>query len=82
MLEGNELDGKIGDMGAYALDVDAQGVVKVSANIDKDFGPAKVGLVSTIETNIFKLAELITKKTETQWDDKALEGLKGLLGIK
>lgn len=81
MLEGNELAGKIGDVGNYTLDVDAQGKVKFAAVIEKDFGYAKVSSNNAVESDIFKIAEEIAKKTSTQWDDKAIAGLKSLLGI-
>lgn len=81
MLEGNELEGKIADVGSYAVDVDSKGEVKVSLVVDKDFGNVKVSSTTSVGTNIFKLAEEIAKKTETQWDDKAIAGLKSLLGI-
>lgn len=81
MLEGNELEGKIGDVGSYTLDVDSQGKVKFAAMIEKDFGYAKVSSQNAVESDIFKIAEEIAKKTSTQWDDKAIAGLKSLLGI-
>lgn len=81
VLEGNELEGKIGEVGNYVLDVDAQGKVKFSAVIEKDFGYAKVSSVTGVESDVFKIAEEIAKKTATPWDDKAVAGLKSLLGV-
>jgi hypothetical protein len=39
-------------------------------------------VVIVLETNVFKLFELVTKKTGTPLDDKLLAGVKSLLGIK
>lgn len=82
MLEGKELEGKIGDVGSYSIDVDSKGLIKVSAQVEHDFGYAKVSSVNAIETNVFQIAEEIAKKTSTTWDDKAVETLKSVLGIK
>ena len=81
MLEGNEVEGQIGDSGKYALDVDEKGNVKVSVNFAKDLGYAKAKSDSSIETNVFLIAEQIAKKTETTVDDKFIASLKALLGI-
>lgn len=82
MLEGKEVEGKIGDVGMYEIDVDSKGYVRFGAHVDKDFGYAKVKSANVIESNIFKIAEEIAKKTKTEWDDKAIAGLKSLLGIQ
>lgn len=83
MLDGKELEGKVGDVGNYSVDVDAQGGVKIDVSVSKEFdGHTKVSNTLAIETNIFKLAEAIAKKTETELDDKAIAGLKSILGIK
>ena len=81
-LEGNELEGKIGDVGSYALDVNDKGEVSFSAKVEKDFGYAKVSSVNSVSTNIVSIAEEIVKKTSATWDDAAVAALKELLGIK
>lgn len=83
-MEGNELE-KDFDNGAGKLivDVDDKGSVKVSATYEKDLdGFAKVKSSNEVETNIFLIAEKIAAKTATPWDDKAIAGLKSLLGIQ
>jgi len=82
MLEGKELEGKFGDVGSYYIDADAHGTVKFSATVDKDFGYAKVSSANSVESNIFSLAEMIAKKNNFDWDDKAIAGIKSILGIK
>jgi len=81
MLEGNEIEGKIGEVGNYSLDIDDRGNVKFSAVVANDFGYAKVSSVNSIESNIFNIAEEIAKKTSIVWDDTAIAALKKLLGI-
>ncbi len=82
MLDGNELEGKISDVGSYAVDVDAKGNLKISLTVEKDFGSGKVSSVTSLEASIFKIAEQIAKKTLTDWDDKAISVLEELLGIE
>lgn len=82
LLEGNELEGNIGKVGNYVVDVDAKGNIKAEAVISQDLGHTKLSSTNVIETNIFKLAEEITKKTGTPWDDKALALIKSVLGIE
>lgn len=80
-LEGNELEGKIGDVGSYAVDVDDKGKVKVTLTIDKDMGLGKVSASVIVETDLFKIAEQLAAKTATPWDDEAIKALEKLLGI-
>lgn len=82
MLEGNEFEKKF-DGGEVILDVTEKGDCKISASYEKEVGEgiAKVKSVNSVETNIFKIAELIAAKTQTPYDDKLVAGLKNLLGI-
>lgn len=82
MLEGKEVEGKLGDVGTYSLDVDAKGKIAINVEVLKDFGHTKVISSNSVETDIFKVAEEVAKKTGTTWDDKAIAALKSALGIK
>lgn len=82
MLEGKELEGKVGDLGEYKGDVDAQGNITFSLDLGKDYGFTNFNLKFENKTSILKFAEAIAKKTETQWDDKVIALIKSLLGIK
>ena len=82
MLEGKEVQGKIGDIGTYEIDIDAKGAVKFSVSINKDFGFGKLSSTNSMDTNVFTIAEEIAKKTKTTWDDKAIAGIKKILGIE
>jgi hypothetical protein len=82
-LEGAELE-KEYDAGAGKLVVDVtdKGEIKFSNVYAKDLGGfAKVKNITEVESNIFMIAEAIAKKTATEWDDKAIAGLKSILGI-
>lgn len=65
MLEGKELEGKIGNLGAYSVDVSQEGFVEVSVGV-------KVDILAELE----KLAA----KSGTKIDDSIVEFLKKLLG--
>jgi hypothetical protein len=82
MLEGNEIEKEYdGGAGKVIVDVTDKGAVKISNVYSKDLGLAKISNTTEVETNIFKIAESIAAKTATEWDDKAVAGLKSLLGI-
>lgn len=84
MLEGAEVE-KVYDGGAgkVIVDVDDKGAVLVSNTYKKDLdGYAEVESVTSMKSNIFKIAEKIAAKTKTTWDDTAIAALKEILGIK
>lgn len=83
ILEGNEVEKEYdGGAGKLIVDVTAQGAVKLSNVYQKDIdGYAKVKAMVELESDIFMIAEKIAAKTSTTWDDKAVAGLKSLLGI-
>lgn len=61
MLEGKEVQGKIGDVGSYSVDVDAQGNLEVMVGV-------KVNLVAE--------AKKLAAKTQTPVDDAAIAWLE------
>jgi hypothetical protein len=65
MLEGTELEGKIGDYGSYKADITPGGIVEVS-----------VGVTFDIIAELEKLA----KKTDNSIDDKIVALVKAALG--
>lgn len=84
MLEGKEVEKTFdGGAGKVSVDVTDKGAVLVELAYEKDLdGYAKVKSSNSVETDIFRIAAKIAAKTETTWDDKAVEGLKKLLGIE
>jgi hypothetical protein len=84
MLEGNEVEGKIGDMGEYAVDADTKGGLTISAAVKKDWnGHTRLQNTLLVKTNIIALAKEVAKKTTgTELDDKGVAGIQAILGIK
>jgi len=84
MLDGLEVDQKFDNgAGSLIVDVDDKGGVILKTAYEKDVdGFAKVKSSLELESNIFTIAEKIAWKTQQTWDDKAVAGLKSLLGIK
>jgi len=85
MLDGKEISKEFdGGAGKFEVDVDAAGgvVVEVAYKKDVENGLVEVESSNKVKTNIFLLAEKITAKTGTTWDDKAIAMLKSALGIK
>jgi len=80
-LEGKELEGPIGDVGSYSVDIDDKGKVTVEVKIEKAVGVGKVAATVLVETDLFKLAAAAAAKTATPWDDEAVKALEKLLGI-
>lgn len=83
MFQGNEVEKTYdGGAGKVVVDIDAHGSVKVANSYEKKFGESlKVKVAADIEVSIFDLAAQAAKKTGTEWDDKAIAGLKSLLGL-
>lgn len=76
----NEYDG---GAGVLIVDVSETGGVVVSNTYSKDIdGLVKVSSETKVETSVFAILERIAAKTSTTWDDKAIAGVKSLLGIK
>lgn len=65
MLEGKELEGKIGEYGSYS--VDAKGNGTVSANV-------------TIQIDVIAELKKLAKLSDNKLDDQAVEMIARLLG--
>lgn len=65
MLEGKEVEGKIGTVGEYTVDVDAQGIVHAGVGIKID---------------LLEILSKLAAKTGTPIDDAAVAWIKTLLG--
>ena len=79
ILEGKELEGKIGDVGSYFLDVEATGKVVISAEVMKSFEGGKISSVNKMETDLMVILEMVTKKTGATWDDELVAMIKKAL---
>lgn len=75
MLEGKEIEGKIGDKGSYSVDVDGYGLVRAEAAYQMD------GLRggAFMEMHIIELLKMLALKTENTLDDKAIAIIESLL---
>lgn len=65
MLEGKELEGNIGSLGHYSVDVDDKGIIEVAVGV-------KVDIIAELEK--------IAAKSGTKIDDAVVDALKKLLG--
>ena len=80
LLEGKELEGKIGEKGSYSVDVDTTGLIEIKLGggdlmVDGFEGGAYVKLT------LMSILEKVAAKTETQWDDAAVMSIKKILGL-
>lgn len=73
MLDGKEVEGKIGEAVAYSVDATKEGKVLVAVEGEV----FKVG----VQLDLMKLLEDVTKKTEAKWDDAIVAQLKAMLGL-
>lgn len=80
-LDGKELEGKIGDVGSYSVDVDATGKVIISAVVSYEFTGGKVSSTNAVEVGILDLLAQVAAKTSTTLDDEAVAMAKKLLGL-
>lgn len=84
LLAGREVEVKFdGESGGFFVDADSQGGVEIGLNYNKDVsGFVEVKSSLSAKSNIFNLAQKIAEKTATPFDDKVIQGIKDLLGIK
>lgn len=81
MLEGKELEGNIGKVGSYSVDVDMKGNVSIVAGAKEDVDGADVNVNLAVNVHILVLLEKLVAKTPQTWDDKLVAELKLLLGL-
>lgn len=81
MLDGKEVEGKIGNVGEYSLDVDTKGIIKIEAGVKKEIEGAVVSNKLEIEVSLFTILEKVVAKTPATWDDKLVAEIKLLLGL-
>jgi len=79
MLEGKELEGKIGDKGSYSIDVDSALNVEIKVgggNLETD--GVEVGGYAKL--TLWKILEKAALATDTKWDDEAISAIKKVFG--
>ena len=84
ILEGNEVEVEYaGGAGKLVVDVNEKFEAVISNVLSKDVeGIATIESNTSVKTSVFKILKMVTKKTATEWDDKALAMLMTALGIK
>ena len=65
-LDEKEVEGKIGEVGAYSVDVDKTGKVEIEVKFEKEVDGVKGSNSTKIEVSIFTLLEKLAAKTENK----------------
>ena len=83
MLDGKEVEGKIGEVGTYYVDATKEGNVFIGAAIDVKVADGDVTVKNdlAVGVHVLTILEKIAKKNEKTWDDAAIQGIKNLLGL-
>ena len=76
MLDGKEVEGKLGQVGAYEIDVKADGTARLELNAKS---PGVSGGVF-LEVDIIGLLELAVAKTDNKVDDGLVALVKSAFG--
>lgn len=76
MLEGNEVEKKIGKGGLAIVDVSASGIARAEAN----WAEGGVKAAAIIEIDVVPILEMLAAKTDNKIDDAMVAMIKGALG--
>jgi hypothetical protein len=80
MLEGKELEGKIGDTGSYSVDVDANLKCVVEVSITKEIAGIKASTANSVELDLADLLRQATGKVQNAVFTGAVETILKVLG--
>lgn len=83
LLEGREVEGKIGEVGGYFVDVTKEGMVEVGVSIKAELveGGVEVKSENSAKVHILTILEKQAKKNDKAWDDAVVSQLKMILGL-
>lgn len=82
MLEGKELEGKLGEVGSYSVDVDSKLNVVLALEVAHEVeGVVKVSSKNSAEVHLFAILEKACAKNSVHWDEALLGQFKVLLGV-
>jgi len=81
MLEGKELEGKIGNVGSYSVDVDDSLNVKIEAIISTEQSGVLLESKNAVSAPLLMILEKACLKNNVTWDETVIGGLKMLLKI-
>lgn len=83
ILEGKEMEGKVGDVGQYSVDVEKSGKITIAVSVEAPFldGAGKAKSENSVELELFIVLEKIAAKNGQPWLSSSIEGIKNILGI-
>lgn len=81
MLEGKEIEGKIGEKGSYYVDVSPDLVVDIGLG-GGDLVVDGFKAVISVQLTIWQLLEKAALATGTKWDDEAVAVIEKIFGVK
>lgn len=82
-LEGKEVEGKIGDVGGYYVDVSKEGMVEigVSVEVKQLDGDVTAKSENSAKVHLLTILEKQAKKNNKAWDDAVIAQIKSILGL-
>lgn len=81
LLEGKELEGKIGNVGSYSVDVDEKLNVKIEAVISTVESGVTIESRNSVSAPLMEIIKAACLKNNVTWDEKAIATAEMLLGI-
>lgn len=81
ILEGKEVEVKLGEVGSLSVDVEKTGLVKIEIVASKEIEGVKLSTSSVAEISIFTLLEKQCAKNDVAWDEALISQLKVILGL-
>lgn len=83
MLEGKEIEGKIGEVGSYSVDVTKEGKISIEASVKQPFldGAGEAKIASSVDLDLFAVLEKIAAKNGKPWIATSVESVRNILGI-
>lgn len=82
MLEGKELEGKLGVNGSYSVDIDDKGLVTLALVYGQGAGDVTGSLSASVQIPLVVILEKAAAKTTATWDDNLVKTLETLAGVK
>lgn len=77
MLEGKEVDKKLGENGSLVVDIDQNGV----ARVELGYGSGNLKAGAFVEVGVLDLLEAGAKKSAPLWDDAVVAQVRLLLKL-
>ena len=82
LLEGNELEKDIGNIGKVIVDVTKEGKVNIDVSVKVAEGElASAGVSVTASADLFAILESVAVKNEVAWGPAAIAQIKTILGL-